>query len=329
MSQPHAILIAGPTASGKSQRALDLAAAHGGVVINADSMQVYRELRVLSARPSAEEEASVPHRLYGHVGAATRYSVGQWLADATAVLAEVRAAGRVPVFVGGTGLYFKALTEGLATIPPVPPEVRADVVAAAEGVPAEGAPRPARRPRPRDGGGDAAERPRPDPPRPRGDRRDRPAAGGLASGPGKPAAGRCRTGRTPRPRSAAPPPPCAHRRAGRTHGRGGRTGEARAVGALGLSREMPAMKAIGVRQFLGHDAGDLSLDEAIASLKTETPALRQAAGHLVPPPDARLAARVAGGCPPHFAVDRDDGRDYFPTQHSETWRNGHPYVYRT
>lgn len=119
------VLIAGPTASGKSALALTLAGALDGVVINADSMQVYADLRVLTARPAPEEEAIAPHRLYGSVDATVNYSVGRWLADADAVLAETRVAGRVPIFVGGTGLYFKALIEGLSAIPPVPDEVRA------------------------------------------------------------------------------------------------------------------------------------------------------------------------------------------------------------
>jgi tRNA dimethylallyltransferase len=119
------VLIAGPTASGKSAAALALAERLNGVVINADSMQVYRECRVLSARPSEADTARVPHLLYGHVGVNERYSVGRYQNDATAALAEVRAIGRLPIFVGGTGLYFTALTEGLAEIPAVPAAVRA------------------------------------------------------------------------------------------------------------------------------------------------------------------------------------------------------------
>jgi tRNA dimethylallyltransferase len=119
-----AVLIAGPTASGKSGVALELACRRGGTVINADSMQVYRELRVLTARPSASEEARVPHRLYGTVSAAESCSVGRWLDDAAGALAEAREKGRLPILVGGTGLYFKALTEGLAPIPDIPAEVR-------------------------------------------------------------------------------------------------------------------------------------------------------------------------------------------------------------
>ncbi len=124
---PSALLIAGPTASGKSALALRLAVASGGVVINADSMQVYRDLRVLTARPSAEEEAKAPHRLFGHVDAAENYSVGCWLEAARAALDAARRAGRLRIFVGGTGLYFKALTQGLSAIPPVPGEVRVQV----------------------------------------------------------------------------------------------------------------------------------------------------------------------------------------------------------
>ena len=96
------------------------AQATGGVVINADSMQVYRDLRVLTARPTPEEEARVPHRLYGHVDAAVNFSAGAWVADAASVLAEARAQSRLPIFVGGSGLYFKALTRGLSAVPPIP-----------------------------------------------------------------------------------------------------------------------------------------------------------------------------------------------------------------
>jgi tRNA dimethylallyltransferase len=270
MSRPDAILIAGPTASGKSQRAIDLAGAHGGVVINADSMQVYRELRVLSARPSPDEEAAVPHRLYGHVGAATRYSVGQWLADAAEALAEARATDRVPVFVGGTGLYFKALTEGLASIPPIPPAVRADLLAAAEGVPADvlHAQLVARDPATA-----AATRP--------SDRARILRALEVITATGRPLA-EWRRGPGSVPLLALdraqrivldPPRPLLHERiADRAEHMvaAGAIEEARALGALGLSPDLPAMKAIGVRQFLDHEAGLLSLDEAVASVKTET-----------------------------------------------------------
>jgi tRNA dimethylallyltransferase len=118
------VLIAGPTASGKSVLAVELARATGSVVINADSMQVYRDLRILTARPTSEQEAQAQHRLYGHVDAAINCSVGIWLDDARAVLAEAERDGRLPIFVGGTGLYFKALLRGLSAIPPVPQDIR-------------------------------------------------------------------------------------------------------------------------------------------------------------------------------------------------------------
>jgi tRNA dimethylallyltransferase len=127
-----AVLIAGPTASGKSALALEWARAHGGVVINTDSMQVYRDLRILTARPTPEEEALVPHRLYGEVDAAVNFSAGSWVAEAARVLAEVRAHGQMPIFVGGSGLYFKALTRGLSAVPPVAAEVRDSVRARLE-----------------------------------------------------------------------------------------------------------------------------------------------------------------------------------------------------
>jgi tRNA dimethylallyltransferase len=120
----RAVLIAGPTASGKSALALALAEKIGGVIVNADSMQVYRDLRVITARPSPGEEARLPHRLYGHVDAAENYSVGRWCRDVGEALGEIAGQGRVPILVGGTGLYFKALTTGLAAVPPVPAEIR-------------------------------------------------------------------------------------------------------------------------------------------------------------------------------------------------------------
>src|SRR5690242_17776086 len=107
--QKRAVLIAGPTASGKSALAIALAHERGGVVINADAMQVYRELRVLTARPGEEDEAQAPHRLYGHVSGASPYSVARWLQDAVAEIEAVWNAGQLPIITGGTGLYFRAL----------------------------------------------------------------------------------------------------------------------------------------------------------------------------------------------------------------------------
>ncbi|MBZ0216203.1 MAG: tRNA (adenosine(37)-N6)-dimethylallyltransferase MiaA, partial [Fimbriimonadaceae bacterium] len=126
MTGKRAILIAGPTASGKSAKAIELALRHDGVIVNADSMQVYRELRIISARPSAADEASVPHRLYGMVPAAQRYSVGSWVRDTASQIEEIESQSRLPIIVGGTGLYFKALLEGLARIPDIPENVMAN-----------------------------------------------------------------------------------------------------------------------------------------------------------------------------------------------------------
>jgi tRNA dimethylallyltransferase len=120
-----AVLIAGPTAGGKSAAALALAERTGGAIVNCDSMQVYRELRVLTARPSEADERRAPHRLYGHVTATERYSAGRYRDDAARALAEARAERCLPIFVGGTGLYFEVLEKGLSPIPPVPAAVRA------------------------------------------------------------------------------------------------------------------------------------------------------------------------------------------------------------
>ncbi|HET7715849.1 MAG TPA: tRNA (adenosine(37)-N6)-dimethylallyltransferase MiaA [Bauldia sp.] len=270
MSRPDAILIAGPTASGKSRLAVELALKHRGVVINADSMQVYRELRVLSARPSPEDEAAVPHLLYGHVSAATRYSVGQWLIDAGAALAAARGMRRLPVFVGGTGLYFKALTEGLASIPPIPADLRARLLAGAEGVPAEALHARLAAADPETA---AATRP--------SDRARILRAIEVFEATGRPLA-RWRDGASSPPLVLAeraerivldPPRQWLHQRiAGRAEHmvQAGSIEEARALARLGLSPDMPAMKAIGVRQFLDHDCGKLTLAEALASVKTET-----------------------------------------------------------
>ena len=126
------MLIAGPTASGKSALALELVQKTGGIVINTDSMQVYRDLRVITARPTPEEEAVVPHRLYGHVDAAVNFSAGAWVNDAAAVLTQARAENRLAIFAGGSGLYFKALTRGLSAVPPIAPDVREAVRARLE-----------------------------------------------------------------------------------------------------------------------------------------------------------------------------------------------------
>jgi tRNA dimethylallyltransferase len=121
------ILIAGPTASGKSALALSLAERLGGVIINADSMQVYRDLRIITARPSAADEARAQHVLYGHVDAGAPYSTGAWCVEAGAALAAAARERRLPIVVGGTGLYFETLTKGIAAVPPIAEDVRASV----------------------------------------------------------------------------------------------------------------------------------------------------------------------------------------------------------
>ncbi len=138
MIQPHSLIVAGPTASGKSALALDLAERLGGTIINADSMQVYRELRILTARPTVEEEGRVPHRLYGIRSAAEPGSAVWWRGAALAVMAEAVVAGRLPILTGGSGLYFAALTDGLADLPATTAEARAETRAllAERGAPA-------------------------------------------------------------------------------------------------------------------------------------------------------------------------------------------------
>ena len=120
--EPSAVLVCGPTASGKSALAMRIAEERGGIIINADAMQVYSCWRVLTARPTTEDEACLPHALYGHVGSHEGYSVGLWLRDVRRVLGEEP--GRLPVIVGGTGLYFFALTNGLAPVPDIPDGIR-------------------------------------------------------------------------------------------------------------------------------------------------------------------------------------------------------------
>ena len=123
-SKPPLALIAGPTASGKSSLALALAEASAGTVINADSAQVYRDLSIVSARPSAADKARVPHRLYGYRDGADACSAADWAADARAAIAEAHAAGQLPILAGGTGLYLRTLIEGIAPVPEIDPEVR-------------------------------------------------------------------------------------------------------------------------------------------------------------------------------------------------------------
>ncbi|MEI5688751.1 tRNA (adenosine(37)-N6)-dimethylallyltransferase MiaA [Sphingomonas kyungheensis] len=126
--KPKVALIAGPTASGKSAAAIRLAQTHDGIVINADASQVYADLRILTARPDDADMAGVPHRLFGHVDAADAgYSAARWAAEARTAIAAAHAEGRVPILVGGTGLYLRTLIDGIAPVPPIDPAVRAEV----------------------------------------------------------------------------------------------------------------------------------------------------------------------------------------------------------
>jgi tRNA dimethylallyltransferase len=127
MLKPPLVVIAGPTASGKSSAAIALARALDGVVINADASQVYRDLRVLTARPSPDEEAQAPHRLFGHIDGAEACSAARWAADAKRAIEEAIEAGRLPILVGGTGLYLRTLIDGIAPVPEIDETVRAAV----------------------------------------------------------------------------------------------------------------------------------------------------------------------------------------------------------
>jgi tRNA dimethylallyltransferase len=265
----RAVLIAGPTASGKSALALALARDTGGAILNADSMQVYGDLRVLTARPTAEEEARAPHRLYGHVDGAVNYSVARWLADAAAALEEVRGEGRLPILVGGTGLYFKALLEGLSDVPPVPDAVRAALRAEADGRSPEDLHRElfARDP-------DTAARLRPT------DRLRVLRALEVLAATGRPLAsfqGRKRPGPladVPTVRIFLSPDREALRR--QIDGRflamleQGALDEVRALAARGLDPLLPVMRAHGVPGLLAHLRGEISLAAAIARGQADT-----------------------------------------------------------
>jgi len=265
-----AVLIAGPTASGKSALALALARRHGGVVINADSMQVYRELRILSARPDPDEEAEVPHALYGHVAASERYSVARWREDAKGALEAAWRDDALPIVIGGTGLYFKALTEGLSAIPPIPADLRAAIEARAdaEGVPALHAALLRLDP-------DSASRLAPL------DRTRVTRALEVVEATGRSIGEWQReTGAPPLVDAASarrivlePDRAVLYERIGRrldTMVERGGIAEAEALIAHGLNPALPAMKAIGIREFGAHLAGELSLDEAIERAKMET-----------------------------------------------------------
>jgi tRNA dimethylallyltransferase len=266
-------LIAGPTASGKSGLALGLAQAKGAdttgaEIVNADSMQLYRDLRVLTARPSPDETALTPHHLYGVADAAQAWSVGAWLRAAGAALAQIAARDRPAIVVGGTGLYFSALTQGLADIPAISADVRAEA-----------------RERLRRLGEDAF--------RQALSLADPKAAARIAPGDAQRlvramevamATGRSLTdwqaSTTPVLAKGAyraivldPPRDALYARCDARLGAmaaGGGLEEVRALMARGLDPELPAMKALGVREFARHLGGELTLDEALSLARQET-----------------------------------------------------------
>ncbi|WP_368905119.1 tRNA (adenosine(37)-N6)-dimethylallyltransferase MiaA [Taklimakanibacter lacteus] len=259
------MLIAGPTASGKSALAIALALEEGGVIVNADAMQVYRDLRILTARPSEEDESQVPHRLYGHVPGASAYSVARWLADASAEIDAVWRSGRVPVIVGGTGLYFKALEQGLADIPLIPPDITEKWRAAKGDLHAELAKR--------DKG--AAARLNPN------DRQRIIRAIEVFEGTGKPldhwqraAQGSAvLAGVEARRIFLNPDRKTLHARANARFERMVKEGgieEARSLLEQGLGPNMPVMKAIGVKQMAAYLAGQTPLEEAVKAGQTAT-----------------------------------------------------------
>lgn len=268
-AEPAPLLVAGPTAGGKSALALALAEAEGGVLVNADSQQVYGGWRILTARPAPAEEARAPHRLYGHVGLGTPYSVGAWLREAAAAIEAARAEGRVPIVVGGTGLYFKALTTGIAPIPAVDPAVRAEgearlerlglarfARALAEADPATAATLDLRNPMRVLRAWEVLE----------------------ATGEGL-AVWRARTGPPvvdpAHARRIALLPPRA-RLFERIEARldamigEGVLDEVAAVMDLGLPPEAPGLKPVGAGELMAHLAGRLSLDDALRAAKTQT-----------------------------------------------------------
>jgi tRNA dimethylallyltransferase len=261
---PRIWLIAGPTASGKSALALRLAEATGGEIVNADALQLYRDLAILSARPSAEEEARAPHHLFGVADAADGWSVGRWLEAARKALDRI--AGPA-IVVGGTGLYFKALTEGLADIPAVPAAVRAKVGECYDAL------------------GEAAFREallRHDPASAQrieaGDRQRLCRAQEVFEATGKALSdwqGETSGALSEAWRAAVLAPPrdelyrrCDERFAGMVEY--GALEEVRALAARGLDPVLPAMKAVGVRELAAHLAGELTLEAAIAAAQQET-----------------------------------------------------------
>jgi tRNA dimethylallyltransferase len=268
LSEPLITLLAGPTASGKSRRALDMAQRTGAVIVNADSQQLYADLRVLSARPSAGEEALAEHRLYGVADAADAWSVGRWTRTVMPVLAALAAEGRPALLVGGTGLYFTALTTGLADIPDVPVGVR-DAAAAAF-----------------DADGETAFRrwlaevdPAAEARIEAGDRQRLTRAWAVAQHTGRALsdwtadttpllAPGAWTGLVIEPEREALYANCDLRVADMVEA--GALDEVRALMARGLDPALPAMKAVGVREFAAHLTGETTLAAAVEATRQAT-----------------------------------------------------------
>jgi tRNA dimethylallyltransferase len=266
--EPRIWLIAGPTASGKSSLALRLAEAVDAEIVNADSMQLYRDLRVLTARPPPADEARAPHHLFGIVDAAVGWSVGAWLRAATERLVSLGEAQRPIVFVGGTGLYFRALTQGLAEIPPIPAEVRrtaeADFDQLGESVF-----------RGRLGAHDPAAAARIAP----GDRQRLVRAWEVYAGTGTPLSDWQQTGEPPlaadawRAVALEPPRAALYARCDarlESMAEHGAMDEVAALIARNLDPDLPAMKAVGVREFAAHVRGETSREAALAAAQRET-----------------------------------------------------------
>lgn len=265
----NAILIAGPTASGKSALALALARETGGVIVNADSMQVYAVLRVLTARPGEADLAAAPHLLYGHVDPAVAHSTGRYMREVQALAAEGAFAGRPAIFVGGTGLYFRALTQGMSRMPEVPDAVRAKWRAAAK---EEGPAALHRLLRECDPAAAAAIRPT--------DAQRIVRALEVFEASGKPISHWQGTAGEPVVDAATarmfvidPDRAELGRRIARRFDamvEEGAVEEARALAALDLDPALPAMKAIGVRELLAADRGEIGMAEAVERATTAT-----------------------------------------------------------
>ncbi|MDH5748263.1 MAG: tRNA (adenosine(37)-N6)-dimethylallyltransferase MiaA [Rhodospirillales bacterium] len=266
---PPVLIVAGPTGSGKSALAMDAAEEFDGVVINADSMQVYRELRVLTARPSQEDETRVPHRLFGALPAAEACSAGRWQKLAASEIHAAHGAGRLPIVTGGTGLYLKALTEGLNDIPEVPKEIRDGVLALREEIGPEAF-----------HGEVAAVDPNAAARIPAGDAQRLIRALEVFRATGK-TLSYWQTQPSPGPAVAArfatlvlvPPRDVLYAALEARFDRmmsQGALDEVAALAALGLDPALPAMKALGVPELIRHLNGEISVDEAVAAAKQAT-----------------------------------------------------------